>query len=610
MAKVRPQRRANHPGAYEHAPFLSASIAEMVTAGAAQLWGKPEPPPVVLPLNVIPKPRQPGKFRLLLDGRPVNDGLYCLTFKYERLTDLEHLLQPNEFMVGIDLTAGYWQMRMAEEAQPYLGFEWEGRYYVFCVMPFGLKSAPWGFTMLMREFCAYLRGKGYRVINYLDDFLFLLGCDKVAAERARDALLGEFASAGLGVNRSKSQLEPVRRIRCLGLMVDSAAGVFEVPADRWANFQAAISEVLAGGAVASARQLARVVGHAVSLHTVVGRLGRFFTRACTAALEGQADWERRVAVTDAVVAELRFWQSLEPGSLRTPIWKGVGTTALTINTDASDFGWSGVRADTGQVARGTLPADVHGTSSAQRELTAVLLTLQSFDKALVGQRVHVLTDSTNARAVLEAGSGKPHLHDLALQVFWWCKARDVTLTVSWVPREQNVVADAFSKLREGCDWKLDPQWFRLLDARWGPHTIDRFASDINSQLPRFNSLYFCPTAEAVDCFAQQRRGENNWCNPPFALIGRLWAFLRWQGAVATVVVPVWRSAVWWPLLCSGGAWAPAVVGVQELYGGFGLFRPVTTGNAYGVGRPHWRVLALRVDFRPGWQLRRPLACMV
>jgi hypothetical protein len=108
------------------------------------------PTKVVLPVNVIPK-KQQGKFRVLLDGRPVNVGLYCPTFKYERLTDLEHLLQPGELMVSIDLVNSYWQLRMEKGAQEYLGFEWRGKYDVFTVLPFGLKSAPWGFRKLMRE---------------------------------------------------------------------------------------------------------------------------------------------------------------------------------------------------------------------------------------------------------------------------------------------------------------------------------------------------------------------------------------------------------------------------------------------------------------------------
>ncbi|GIL45685.1 hypothetical protein Vafri_2880, partial [Volvox africanus] len=50
------------------------------------------------------------------------------------------------------------------------------------------------------------------------------------------------------------------------------------------------------------------------------------------------------------------------------------------------------------------------------------------------------------------GSKWAHLQAVALKVFWWCKANQVQLSVAWIPREQNVVADFFSKIRESCDW--------------------------------------------------------------------------------------------------------------------------------------------------------------
>ncbi|GIL49016.1 hypothetical protein Vafri_5502 [Volvox africanus] len=136
--------------------------------------------------------------------------------------------------------------------------------------------------------------------------------------------------------------------------------------------------------------------------------------------------------------------------------------------------------------------------------------------------------------------------------------------MAWIPREQNTITDFFSKIRESCDWQLSPDWFQWLEWRWGPHTVDRFASDHNKQLERLNSLFYCPGAEAVDCFTQHWTGENNWCNPPFALIGRLGRFMEEQQVVVTVIVLVWQSAVWRPLLCPTGQWSPAVVDTMVL----------------------------------------------
>ena len=67
-----------------------------------------------------------------------------------------------------------------------------------------------------------------------------------------------------------------------------------------------------------------------------------------------------------------------------------------------------------------------------------------------------------------------------------------------------------------------------------------------------------------------------------------------------MIVPFWRSAPWWPTLVErGGQYVYRFVhGSTELRSSPGLFRPgPSLGNQAGVGRPNWRVLALRIDMR-------------
>jgi hypothetical protein len=154
-----PRLMRNHQGALEQRAFVTDSIKALLAAGAVrQVSARPT---VVNPLNAVPKPRQPGKYRLILDLRYVNQYVYCRKFKFEKLTDVEQIFQPNDFLVSADLTNSYWQLRMREDACEYLGFEWEGQYYVFTVLPFGLVSAPWAFSKLMREFRPICGGKAF-----------------------------------------------------------------------------------------------------------------------------------------------------------------------------------------------------------------------------------------------------------------------------------------------------------------------------------------------------------------------------------------------------------------------------------------------------------------
>jgi hypothetical protein len=71
------------------------------------------------------------------------------------------------------------------------------------------------------------------------------------------------------------------------------------------------------------------------------------------------------------------------------------------------------------------------------------------------------------------------------------------------------------------DLQLNLRIFEHLQHRWGPHTIDRFASMLNAQLPRFNARWRDPLCENIDCLhmsdAASRR-ENNYCNPPWSAL--------------------------------------------------------------------------------------------
>ena len=70
------------------------------------------------------------------------------------LTDLADL---DDLMLSLDLASAYHQVDMDPRYYTFLGFQWEGELYVFRVLPFGLASAPWCFTTVMRIISIYLR---------------------------------------------------------------------------------------------------------------------------------------------------------------------------------------------------------------------------------------------------------------------------------------------------------------------------------------------------------------------------------------------------------------------------------------------------------------------
>ncbi len=148
------------------------------------------------------------------------------------------------------------------------------------------------------------------------------------------------------------------------------------------------------------------------------------------------------------------------------------------------------------------------------------------------------------------------------------------------------------------DWKLNPSVFMWLDSCWGPHSIDKFASHYNTQLPRFNSRYWNPGTEAVDAFTANWAGENNWLCPSVVLVVRTIRHLSACAAVGTLLVPCWQSAAFWPILCPDGVHlASFVQDWKELPISPDLILPGVRGSALFYGKVlNSRVLALRINF--------------
>ena len=101
------------------------------------------------------------------------------------------------------------------------------------------------------------------------------------------------------------------------------------------------------------------------------------------------------------------------------------------------------------------------------------------------------------------------------------------------------------------DWRVNPSVFRLVDAKWGPHTIDRFASYYNAQLQRFNSKFASPSCSGVDALVQDWSRENNWVCPPVGLVVNAVRVLTACSGRGTLIIPEWPSAYFWPLLRDG-----------------------------------------------------------
>ena len=151
-------------------------------------------------------------------------------------------------------------------------------------------------------------------------------------------------------------------------------------------------------------------------------------------------------------------------------------------------------------------------------------------------------------SVLQIGSRQSDLQKLALDTYHICEKESIIISPEWIPREDNIRADNLSRCTDSDDWSVKWWVFEMLDKKWGPHSVDRFASHFNNKCVRFNSRWWVPGTEAIDALNEKWTGENNWLVPPPRLISNCINKIEMEKANGTLVLPEWRSAPYWPLL--------------------------------------------------------------
>ena len=90
------------------------------------------------------------------------------------------------YLFKFDLKSGYHHIEIFPAQRKFLAFAWDFRtgvfrYFQFCVLPFGLSSAPFIFTKILKPLQKSWRSQGIPIAIFLDDSLGG-GADYVSAK--------------------------------------------------------------------------------------------------------------------------------------------------------------------------------------------------------------------------------------------------------------------------------------------------------------------------------------------------------------------------------------------------------------------------------------------
>ena len=196
----------------------------------------------------------------------------------------------------------------------FLGFSWRNgiskKYYVYTVLPFGIFTAGYIITKLMRVVIEKWRSLGFKAVIFLDDGLG--GENSFEKDLyASTFIRKDLESFGFLITAKKCNWFPRLGASWLGLEWDTEKGILSVSLDRLHKAEMALDQIIAkvtnGSVLISARLVAGIVGLLLSMQCVMRNVVRFRSRSLYRCIAGRASWDAPVKVDSNALDEL-FWR--------------------------------------------------------------------------------------------------------------------------------------------------------------------------------------------------------------------------------------------------------------------------------------------------------------
>ncbi len=321
-------------------------------AGDGAISGRERCPFACLPLGVVPKKN--GKLRLIHDERYINAHMKVPKFKNEGLDAVADMVESGDLLAKLDLKDSYYHIPIAPASRDYLGFEIDGEFFVWNVLPFGLAISPYVFVKTIRPTLQLLRAKGIKINAYMDDFLLAAHPDKF--HQHLEQVLATLRRLSWHLNFDKCDVTPTRMKEYLGMVVDTTdRPTFKVPREKINNARHQITRLLhlAKRGPVRARDVASVAGLCVSLTRAV-LPACLLLRSLYRCVATAAHWEAAVVISEEARTDLRWWRD----ALQS--WNGRATRPLPVDLEmgsdaSSEWGWGGHMLIDGkmELARGT-----------------------------------------------------------------------------------------------------------------------------------------------------------------------------------------------------------------------------------------------------------------
>ncbi|CAC5399039.1 unnamed protein product [Mytilus coruscus] len=262
---------------------------------------------------------------------------------------------------------------------------------------------------------------------YLDDGLGT-HTDEETCKTMSNQVRQDLIQSGFVPKNEKSKWSPMKLLVFLGFSIDTNRGTITIPNERVQKVLKTIADVeyyVSKHGKVHARLVDSLVGQIVSMSYVIGNVAYIMSKHLS--------------------------------------------IDILIYSDASNTGYGGYVVETPfNIAHGMWSECEASKSSTWKELNAVRNILLSMINVLKDKRIKWFSDNQNVVTIVEKGSMKPELQDIAMCIFENCLIHNISIDVVWVPRTLNEKADFISRIIDYDDWGIDEQLFMYVDSLWGP----------------------------------------------------------------------------------------------------------------------------------------------
>ena len=200
-------------------------------------------PLISSPLGFVPKPN--GSWRKIHhlsfpEGSSVNDYIfpesaYIQYVSFENVLGMVRRAGKGCLILRRDMKDAFRIIPVAPHQRWLLAFEWAGKYYTECVLPFGLSTAPFIFNLFAEAWHWILQSYlGWELLeHYLDDNMAAIKAIKATPELLiRTAHEYKLLCAIVGIIRNDEKDACGTEVVLLGRLVNSVTQTISVPQDK------------------------------------------------------------------------------------------------------------------------------------------------------------------------------------------------------------------------------------------------------------------------------------------------------------------------------------------------------------------------------------------